>query len=460
MATKTETKADEIELGAYPTEAPAPGPSVPATPGSTSTASLDTATATGREVPSLPPVDGGRAAWSFLIAATVIETVVFGIPFSIGVLHNYWATHMFPGHEGTLTLAATLQTGLIYMSIAVLGPVLTAFPHLGRPSQIVGLIVSTAAFISSAFVTSAPQLIGTMGVLFPFASALYLPCATLLFEWFQKRRGMAGGILYSGTGVGGTVMPFIMDALLTRLGYKATMIAVGVAYGAINAAALVFIRRRIPLPSRAEAVGPARRRIDWAVARTWAFWSGVLVLFLSSLGNFNPTLWMPTFADTVGAKKPGGVALVSIMNAASVPGLLMTGWLSDRLPTKLIVFLNCLVGALAAALPWGMGTSTAPLIVFSVVWGLTALSFSSLWTPIITRICQDDPALPTLVFGTFCFLRGIGNFTSGPISTQLLKSSSFKGAVGAYGSTNFGPVLVYTAATVFAAAVAGAFFPA
>lgn len=103
----------------------------------------------------------------------------------------------------------------------------------------------------------------------------------------------------------------------------------------------------------------------------------------------------------------------------------------------MIVFFNCLIGALAALLPWGLGTSSAPLIVFSIVWGLTALSFSSLWTPLITRICQDDPALPGVIFAVFAFLRGIGNFTSGPISTQLLKSGNFKGAVGAYGSTNF-----------------------
>lgn len=172
--------------------------------------------------------------------------------------------------------------------------ILTAFPHLGRASQILGLVVSTLGFISSAFVTSAPQLIGTMGVMFPFASALYLPCATLLFEWFHKRRGMAGGILYSGTGLGGTIMPFIMDSLLTRFGYKATMISVGVAYFVLNAIGLLFVRRRIPLPARRGAVRPARQRIDWQVARSWAFWSGFLVLFLSSLGNFNPTLWMPS----------------------------------------------------------------------------------------------------------------------------------------------------------------------
>ena len=59
---------------------------------------------------SLSPTDGGRQAWSFLIAATLIEIIVWGLPFSVGVLHEYWVNDMFAGRgqEGTLTTAATL----------------------------------------------------------------------------------------------------------------------------------------------------------------------------------------------------------------------------------------------------------------------------------------------------------------------------------------------------------------
>jgi hypothetical protein len=61
-------------------------------------------------------------AWRFLAAATFMETTVWGLPFTVGVLHAYWSAHLFPDAESTLTLAATLQTGLMYMSTAFLGP--------------------------------------------------------------------------------------------------------------------------------------------------------------------------------------------------------------------------------------------------------------------------------------------------------------------------------------------------
>jgi hypothetical protein len=72
---------------------------------------------------SLPPADTGKAAWLFLAGATAIEVLIWGIPFSIGVLHAYWTDELFPGRgQSTITLASTLQTGLLYMVAALSGP--------------------------------------------------------------------------------------------------------------------------------------------------------------------------------------------------------------------------------------------------------------------------------------------------------------------------------------------------
>lgn len=72
---------------------------------------------------SLPRPDGGKAAWLFLVGATSIEVLIWGIPFSIGVLHAYWTEDLFRGRgASTITLASTLQTGLLYMVAALSGP--------------------------------------------------------------------------------------------------------------------------------------------------------------------------------------------------------------------------------------------------------------------------------------------------------------------------------------------------
>lgn len=103
------------------------GPSVPTTPGGAnegrgSPDRSDSPVFEENMSAALPPVDGGRQAWTFLFAATVMETTVWGLPYTVGVLHEYWSSKMFPHDESTLTLAATLQTGLMFISTTVLGP--------------------------------------------------------------------------------------------------------------------------------------------------------------------------------------------------------------------------------------------------------------------------------------------------------------------------------------------------
>lgn len=124
MADLVDSAAIDSALGAAHEEervGTPPGPS-PEISRNSSMAQFDIDEAGGRELPSLPPVDRGAKAWSFLAAATLVETVVWGLPFSAGVLHEYWMSHMFPNNDSTLTMAATLQTSLMYMSAAFLGP--------------------------------------------------------------------------------------------------------------------------------------------------------------------------------------------------------------------------------------------------------------------------------------------------------------------------------------------------
>ena len=69
------------------------------------------------------------------------------------------------------------------------------------------------------------HLVITIGTIYPISCLYYLPAATLLFEWFQVRRGFASGVLFAGTGAGGTVFPFIMQGLIRRFGYRAAMVS-------------------------------------------------------------------------------------------------------------------------------------------------------------------------------------------------------------------------------------------
>jgi MFS family permease len=55
------------------------------------------------------------------------------------------------------------------------------------------------------------------------AGVLYAPVLIWLSEWFVVRRGLAGGIIFGGAGVGGFVLPLTMGYLLEALGFRWTL---------------------------------------------------------------------------------------------------------------------------------------------------------------------------------------------------------------------------------------------
>jgi predicted MFS family arabinose efflux permease len=116
--------------------------------------------------------------------------------------------------------------------------------------------------------------------------------------------------------------------------------------------------------------------------------------------------------------------------AASVPGNALTGYLSDRVPVRFAILVSCVLAAVACLVLWGLGASDGLLVAFSLVWGVSSLSFSGVWSKMISVICRewnvkflrprvthlypgDDPTAPALVFSSFSMLKGIGNLTSG-----------------------------------------------
>ncbi|WOO79885.1 MFS transporter asaE [Vanrija pseudolonga] len=415
-----------------------------------------------RETSTLPPVDKGKDAILFLLAAAAMDGLVWGFPFSVGVLHEYWSSSLFPGQgdANALSLASTLPTAILFASGAIMGPIFTALPWYERQIQLLGLFVATAGLIASAFVTQAWQLVITFGIMYPFSGAFYLPCATIIFEWFHQYRGLATATVFAGAGVGGTVYPFVVNALLGKFGYRTTMLSLALSYAALNLVAVVFIKRRIPLPPREAGVRRhARRKMDFRWMRARAPAVAFTFMMITSLSSFIPMLWLPSFAATVNATRPGGAAILSILNAVTVPGLMITGHISDRVPVRWILPLWCSVAAAGCLLLWGFGTSSGPLVAFSIVWGMSGASVAGTYGKMVTIMADGDPMVPGLALPLLIALRGVGNLTSGPISTKLLQYGPFKGAAGAYGATTYGPLLIFVSACTFLGGVAGALFP-
>lgn len=110
------------------------------------------------------------------------------------------------------------------------------------------------------------------------------------------RRGLASGIVFAGTGIGGLVFPFIISTLLDRHGF-ATMCRVWAAItGAVYAVAVWLIRPRVP-PTR-----PKGERGPWFATGDASFLKDPVVLMMvrsAALALAVRLLWRLRNADDV-----------------------------------------------------------------------------------------------------------------------------------------------------------------
>lgn len=82
----------------------------------------------------------------------------------------------------------------------------------------------TLSLIFASFATHVSHLIASQGLLYGVGGAfVYNPFLFYLDEWFIERKGLAYGIFWAGTGIFGSVTPFIVDWALNAYGFRTTL---------------------------------------------------------------------------------------------------------------------------------------------------------------------------------------------------------------------------------------------
>ncbi|KAG8855706.1 hypothetical protein FRB96_006750 [Tulasnella sp. 330] len=322
---------------------------------------------------SLPPMDEGFRAWAYLASAFLLETITLSthtlhrLPFSYGVFLNYYTTVTFAGSSDgdlktLLPLIGTLSSGIIYISGLPLGPFIALYPRWRKRMPYIGLGLCTTGLVGAAFSTKPVHLIMTQGILYSLGGAiLYFPVMLLLPEWFSARRGLAAGILFSGTGLGGKRHN---DALLRHTGQSTTFLCLAAVFFVLAVPTLFYGKPRTPFAQETMQV-----RIDTGFLRNNAFWIFFIANSFQAFANFLPGLYIPSFAYDLQLTMISGTLALALMNGFSVPGIITAGIMSDRYDLRWCISLSSAGPALAVFLVWGFTAHLATLLAFSCLYG-------------------------------------------------------------------------------------------
>lgn len=239
------------------------------------------------------------------------------------------------------------------------------------------------------------------------------------------------------------IFPIVIQWLLNQFGMEFTLRISAVALFILAAPFLYFHRPRLPIR---ESVCHRRLSFTFLYSKVYIIYQ--LGNTVEALGFFLPTIYLPTYARSLGASEFMSSLTVTLVNLTSVFSCVIVGFLSDRYHITTCILVLTVGTVLSVFFIWGFSVTIPTLYVFCIVYGLLAGGYSSTWSGVSNEIQRANPeADATVIFPFMESGRGIGNVVSGPLSEVLLKADHWKGrAWGTYGS-GFGTLVVCTGAT-------------
>ncbi|KAF4944702.1 hypothetical protein FSARC_14603 [Fusarium sarcochroum] len=418
---------------------------------------------------SLPTVDRGKDACLFLGAAFFIDFFLWlmfdccatGFPFSFGIFQDYYFTHQPFEGSGKIATIGTTAMGIMYFGNPFVMALWRLFPKQCQYVPFVGVLAMCMSLAASSFSQDVTQLVISQGVVYAIGGLFcFCPCVLYVEEWFIQRRGLALGIMWAGTGVGGCAIPLLLEFLLGKYGFRTTLrVWSGLLFVAITPL-IYFVKPRVR-PSRVH--GRTVRRINLRFVLDGRFLLYQLPSIIQAFGFFVPAIWLPSYARNVFSASSRSAALTIVaINMASAFGNIAMGLMIDRLHVATCILISSAGTVIGTFLLWGLGNNLATLYVFCIIYGLFAGAYSATWAGIMSEMAsrtissdQTDSTNhgtvfdPIMIFGVLEAGRGIGNLLSGPLSEVLIQNEPWKErAFAGYGS-GYGTLIVFTGITAF-----------
>ncbi|KAK2038698.1 MFS general substrate transporter [Colletotrichum somersetense] len=407
-----------------------------------------------RDEKELPPQDRGKAAWTSLVAVSVIAMATWGFGATQGVFReHYFRT---PPFEGNQLVASTglLVVGLLQTLPPFLIKVIGAKPQYRFPMMWTGMVLVAASSLGAAFSTSAVQVIMVQGLMYGLSSGLlFAPCLTFVDEWFSKRRGLANGIFFGAPNIAAAGLSPLCSVLLKRFGARTTLIGWAVFTSVIISLGILCVQSR--RTSKEElAIAAVRNNASlWRVLKRPVFWLFVFSMTLQSLGNNLPGNYLPSYATDLGVSPEKGALLITFLSLFGIIGQISIGALTDKIGPLIPMLLSTLVSSFAVFVVWGLGKHYWSMVVGSILFGAFAYSFMVLRSH-MAAVVVNNPSLTneeTFVSGILLFTRGVIGIASGYIAAAVLEQSDHIGVKPGYGAGKWRPFIILLGTTMTAA---------
>ncbi|MCF6246668.1 MAG: MFS transporter [Desulfobacula sp.] len=357
--------------------------------------------------------------YTIIIAGFFMQTVVWGISNSFGVFFDPLINE-FGWSRATISGAASLGFLVHGISSILLGNLSDRFgPRVVM--SICGLFLGLGFFLVKN-VQSVWQLYFFYGVVasIGLGGTDVIPLSTVS-RWFKKKRGMMSGIIKVGTGVGMFVMPFFINGLLIKYGWRTSFMLLSF-ITIVSVVSLAQFLVRDPAQKSQfidnETNQALRKKneseqgLTFAQAtRTRQLWTICVIYFIILFCVYTVLIHIVQHAIDLGISSTVSAGILSTIGGVSIFGRFLMGVAGDKIGEKsaLLICILCLL----ASLFWLQFVDTLWMFyLFGTIYGFAHGGFFSLVSPIVAKFFGTKSH--GLLYGIVIFSSTIGG-AIGPV---------------------------------------------
>ncbi|KAL2048725.1 hypothetical protein ABVK25_011042 [Lepraria finkii] len=298
--------------------------------------------------------DGGYG-WAVVFGCSAMTFWFVGTTYSWGILQASLLQQNLSS-ASTLSFVGSVTAASISFLAIVNARVIRLLG--ARTTALLGMTLLALGEILAGFCThNIGALFFTAGIIMGIGVSLaFMVVSVTPAQYFNKKRGLANGIVYAGGGLGGTIITLVMNSVIEKVGPAWTFRILGLATLGTGLPAAWLIKERSPIRTATF--------VEWRLFRDFKF----VVLFIAgavaTFPLFVPPFFLPLYSNSLGLSSNAGAGLVAGFNFSSAVGRLICGLAADKLGPLNSLFMSLLLSAASMLVIWPVSNSLGPLIIF------------------------------------------------------------------------------------------------
>ncbi len=215
------------------------------------------------------------------------------------------------------------------------------------------------------------------------AGMMMVPASAITANWFNRRRGVATGVMTAGIGLGGLVMTPVVERLIDAAGWRQTFGILGFGLLAVALPLTLFVIRQRPADLGLEPDGehapplgaddPPRLAIAGLelreATRTPAFWMLTAAISLVFATQSAILLHVIPYLEGEGVRRSQAALVLGLMSGIGVLGKVGAGYATDRVQPRLVITTAFLAQVVSLALLLSVGE--AGMVPFTALFGVS-----------------------------------------------------------------------------------------